>query len=134
MLEDGVIKLVEELEWINHMVVQGKKQGGIRICVYLIKLNVCLIKTHPKKQVQLEKYHMNTNECGNKKKMVKGNNFIPKAERNETELTRIKHKVVEIGWSEYNSIKCNGCSRGFQKWSIYLTMVNTLVKGGNNKD
>jgi hypothetical protein len=33
MLEVGVIELVEESEWISPMVVQEKKQGGIRICV-----------------------------------------------------------------------------------------------------
>jgi hypothetical protein len=32
MLEAGIIKLVEESEWISTMVVQDKKQGiGIRI-------------------------------------------------------------------------------------------------------
>ena len=39
MLEDGIIEPKEESEWISHMVVQEKKQGGIRICVDLRKLN-----------------------------------------------------------------------------------------------
>jgi hypothetical protein len=39
MLEDGVIKPIEESEWISPMVVQEKKQGGITICVYLRNLN-----------------------------------------------------------------------------------------------
>jgi hypothetical protein len=39
MLEVGIIELVEESEWINPMVVQENKQGRIRICVYLRKLN-----------------------------------------------------------------------------------------------
>jgi len=39
MLEAGVIELVKELEWISPMVVQEKKQGGIRISVDLRKLN-----------------------------------------------------------------------------------------------
>ena len=38
MLEVGIIEPVEESEWINPMVVQKKKQGGIRICVDLRKL------------------------------------------------------------------------------------------------
>ena len=39
MLEAGVIEPVEEFEWINHMVVQEKKKGGIRICVDFMELN-----------------------------------------------------------------------------------------------
>jgi len=39
MLEAGIIELVEEFEWIIPMVVQEKKQRGIRICVELRKLN-----------------------------------------------------------------------------------------------
>jgi hypothetical protein len=39
MPEDGIIELVEESEWICPMVVQENKQGGIRICVDLRKLN-----------------------------------------------------------------------------------------------
>jgi hypothetical protein len=39
MLEVGSIELVEEYEWISPMVVKGKKQGGIRICVDRRKLN-----------------------------------------------------------------------------------------------
>jgi hypothetical protein len=39
MLEAGIIEPVEELEWIIPMVVQDKKTGEIRICVYLRKLN-----------------------------------------------------------------------------------------------
>jgi hypothetical protein len=43
MLEVGIIKPIEELEWIIHMVVQDKKTGKIRICVDLRKLNdACL--------------------------------------------------------------------------------------------
>ena len=40
---------------------------------------------------------MNINGCDKKKIMIKGNKFISKAERNETKLTGIKNKVVEIG-------------------------------------
>jgi hypothetical protein len=39
MLEFGIIELVEESEWIIPMVVQEKKQVGIRICIDLRKLN-----------------------------------------------------------------------------------------------
>jgi hypothetical protein len=39
MLEDGVIEPVEESKWIIPMVVHDKKQGVIRIYVYLINLN-----------------------------------------------------------------------------------------------
>jgi hypothetical protein len=39
MLEAGVIEHVEESEWISPMVVQEKKKGWIKICVYLRKLN-----------------------------------------------------------------------------------------------
>ena len=39
MLEAGIIEPVEEYEWVSPMVVQEKKQGGIRICVNLRKLN-----------------------------------------------------------------------------------------------
>jgi hypothetical protein len=39
MLEAGIIELVEESEWISSMVVHDKKQGGIRICIDLKKLN-----------------------------------------------------------------------------------------------
>jgi hypothetical protein len=43
MLEASIIELVEELEWISPMVVQDKKQRGIRTCVDLWKLNdACL--------------------------------------------------------------------------------------------
>jgi hypothetical protein len=43
MLEVGIIEPVEESEWISPMVVQDKKIGEIRICVYLTKLNyACL--------------------------------------------------------------------------------------------
>jgi hypothetical protein len=38
-LEASIIELVEESEWISPMVVQENKQGGIRICVDLRKLN-----------------------------------------------------------------------------------------------
>jgi hypothetical protein len=39
MLEVGVIEPAEESEWINPMVVQEMKKGGIMIYVYLRKLN-----------------------------------------------------------------------------------------------
>jgi hypothetical protein len=39
MLEDGIIEPVEEYEYVSPMVFQEKKQGGIRICVDLRKLN-----------------------------------------------------------------------------------------------
>jgi hypothetical protein len=39
MLEVGIIEPVEESEWISPMVVQENKQGGIRICVDLRKMN-----------------------------------------------------------------------------------------------
>jgi hypothetical protein len=39
MLEDGVIEPIQESQWIIPMVVQEKKQGGIRICVDLMNLN-----------------------------------------------------------------------------------------------
>jgi hypothetical protein len=39
MLDTWIIKLVEELEWINPMIVLDKKTGGIHICVDLKKLN-----------------------------------------------------------------------------------------------
>jgi hypothetical protein len=39
MLEAGIIEPMEESEWISPMVVQEKKQGRIRICVYFRKLN-----------------------------------------------------------------------------------------------
>jgi hypothetical protein len=43
MLEAGIIEPVEELEWINPMVVQDKKTGEIRNCIDLRKLNdACL--------------------------------------------------------------------------------------------
>jgi hypothetical protein len=48
MLEAGIIEPVEESEWISPMVVQEKKQGGIRICVYLSKFNdACLHDPFP---------------------------------------------------------------------------------------
>jgi hypothetical protein len=48
MLEDGIIELVEESEWIIPMIVQEKKQEGIRICVDLRKLNdACLHDPFP---------------------------------------------------------------------------------------
>jgi hypothetical protein len=39
MLESGIIEPMEEFEWVIPMVVQEKKQGGIRIYVDLKKLN-----------------------------------------------------------------------------------------------
>jgi hypothetical protein len=48
MLEVGIIKPVEESEWVIPMVVQEKNQGGIRICVDLRKLNyACLHDPFP---------------------------------------------------------------------------------------
>ena len=46
MLEVGVIEPVQELEWINPMVVQKNKQGGINICVDLRKLNDAFLHDH----------------------------------------------------------------------------------------
>ena len=43
MMDAGIIKPVEESEWISPMVVQDKKTGEVRIYVDLIKLNdVCM--------------------------------------------------------------------------------------------
>jgi len=39
ILKVGIIEPIEESEWINPMAVKENKQGGIRICVYLRKLN-----------------------------------------------------------------------------------------------
>jgi hypothetical protein len=48
MLEARIIEPVEESEWISPMVVQEKKQRGIRICVDLRKLNdACLHDPFP---------------------------------------------------------------------------------------
>jgi hypothetical protein len=48
MLEAGIIEPVEESEWISPMVVHKNKQGGIRICVDLRKLNdACLHDPFP---------------------------------------------------------------------------------------
>jgi hypothetical protein len=48
MLEEGIIELVEESEWINPMVVQDKKSGEIRISIDLRKLNdACLHDPFP---------------------------------------------------------------------------------------
>jgi hypothetical protein len=48
MLEAGIIEPVEESEWVSPMVVQEKKQGGIRICFDLRKLNdACLHDPFP---------------------------------------------------------------------------------------
>jgi hypothetical protein len=43
MLEARIIEPVEESEWISLMVVQDKKQGGIRIGIDLRKLNVAFL-------------------------------------------------------------------------------------------
>jgi hypothetical protein len=43
MLEAGIIKRVEESEWISPMVVQDKKTGEIRIFVDLRKLNYACV-------------------------------------------------------------------------------------------
>jgi hypothetical protein len=48
MLEEGIIKHVEESDWIIPMVVQDKKTREIRICVDLRKLNdACLHDPFP---------------------------------------------------------------------------------------
>jgi hypothetical protein len=48
MLEERIIELVVESEWISPMVVQDKKIGGIIICVELRKLNdACLHNPFP---------------------------------------------------------------------------------------
>jgi hypothetical protein len=48
MLESGIIEPVEESEWISPMVVQEKKQGGIRFCMDPRKLNdACLHDLFP---------------------------------------------------------------------------------------
>jgi putative transposase len=48
MMEAGIIQPVEESEWISLMVFQEKKQGGIRICIDLRKLNdACLHDPFP---------------------------------------------------------------------------------------
>ena len=48
MLEAGIIEPVEESEWVSPMVVQEKKQGGIKICVDPRKLNdACLHDPFP---------------------------------------------------------------------------------------
>jgi hypothetical protein len=48
MLEVGVIEPMEECKWIIPMVVQEKKQGGIRNCVDLRMLNyACLHDPFP---------------------------------------------------------------------------------------
>jgi hypothetical protein len=39
MLKVGIIEPVEESKWITVMVVQEKKEGRIRICIELRKLN-----------------------------------------------------------------------------------------------
>ena len=49
MLDAGIIELVEELEWISHIVIQDKKKiGEVRICVNLRKMNdACLQDPFP---------------------------------------------------------------------------------------
>jgi hypothetical protein len=48
MLEAGIIKPVEESEWVSPMVVYENNKGGIRICVDLIQLNdACLHDPFP---------------------------------------------------------------------------------------
>jgi hypothetical protein len=48
MLEAGIIKPVEESEWISPMVFHEKNQGGIIICVNLSNFNnVCLHDPFP---------------------------------------------------------------------------------------
>jgi hypothetical protein len=46
ILEAGIIEPIEEYEWVSPMVVQEKKQGGIRICVHLRKLNDACLHDH----------------------------------------------------------------------------------------
>jgi hypothetical protein len=49
MLEADIIELVQESEWISPMVIQDKKQGGIKICINLRKLNdACLHDPFPR--------------------------------------------------------------------------------------
>jgi hypothetical protein len=48
MLEARIIEPIEESKWISPMVVQDKKQGGIRICVDLRNLkDACLHDPFP---------------------------------------------------------------------------------------
>jgi hypothetical protein len=48
MLEARTIEPVEEFKWVSLMVVQEKKQGGIKICFDLRKLNdACLHDSFP---------------------------------------------------------------------------------------
>jgi hypothetical protein len=48
MLEAGIMEPIEESEWISLMVVQEKKQGGIKICIDMSKLNdACLHEPFP---------------------------------------------------------------------------------------
>ena len=48
MLEARIIELVEESEWSSLMVIRENKQGWIRICVDLRKLNdACLHDPFP---------------------------------------------------------------------------------------
>jgi hypothetical protein len=48
MLKSGIIELVDESTWISPMLVQDKKQEGIRICIELRKLNdACLHDPFP---------------------------------------------------------------------------------------
>jgi hypothetical protein len=48
MLEAGIIEPIHQSEWVSPMVVQEKKQGGIRIFFDLGKLNdVCLHDLFP---------------------------------------------------------------------------------------
>jgi len=46
ILEVGVIEPMEESGWIGPMEVQENKQGGIRICVDLKKLNDACLHDH----------------------------------------------------------------------------------------
>src|SRR5713226_5973952 len=48
MLDAGIIEPVEESEWISPMFIQDKKNGVVRICVDLRKLNdACLHNPFP---------------------------------------------------------------------------------------
>jgi hypothetical protein len=43
MLEAGIIEPMEESKWVTPMIVMERKQGSIRICVYLRNINDAFI-------------------------------------------------------------------------------------------
>ncbi|KAH9311780.1 hypothetical protein KI387_026815, partial [Taxus chinensis] len=43
MLKSGIIKPLDELEWVSPMVISIKKDGKIRICVDYMELNVTCV-------------------------------------------------------------------------------------------